>query len=1057
MGSPLRVLLIEDSEDDALLVLRELRQGGYELAWERVDTTDALNAMLTRHEWDAITCDWVMPQLTAPAALQVIKKHRHDVPIIIVSGEVGEEVAVTAMKAGAHDYVSKHNLTRLVPAIERELREAGVRRERTGSAAALVASERRVHQQLAEIEHIYRTTPVGICFLDCNLRYVRINERLAAMNGQPIDAHIGRTIHDVIPGVAATIEEVCRRALERREPRVDVEIRGASPANPTEQGVWLGSFYPVTAEDGSLLGLHALVVDVTERTRAEARLRASEERYRNLVETSHDLIWAVDAEGRYTFVNRAVRSLLGYEPDELIGRPFTDFLTPSEQRRALEALERIRIDGHYHGYQFEAVHKDGRMLVHRTNATVLRDAHGTVIGLTGTTTDVTNRVRAEEALQRSERHFRALIENASDLISILSNDGTIRYASPSHMRVLGYQPEEIVGQSAFDFVHPDDVTLLLETFQHAVLEAGTSAAEFRFRHRDGSWCYLEGIAKNALEDPVVAGMIINTRDISARKRVEAEVAYQAHLLANVSDAIIASDAQVRVRAWNRAAEVTYGWTAAETLGQPAEDFLQTEFIDKKPMEVGRIIAETGCFRGEVTQRRKGGTRFPAEVAVMALRDAGGAIVGYVTVSRDITERQRIEAELRQAQKLEAIGRLAGGVAHDFNNQLTIIKGCAQFLLSSLPTNDQRREDAQRISETVERGARLVRQLLTFSRLGPVETQPVNLADLITEMAPMLRLLLGEQMLLRIHGAPDLWPVSVDRSQIEQVLMNLVGNARDAMVPGGEPTLGQTVTIETGNVELDRWTHALPEGVRPGLYVALVVSDDGPGMPLEVQDHVFEPFFTTKGHGKGTGLGLATVYGIVKQHAGYVACASELGRGTRFEIYFPRDDRDAARTEESEPVAPLERSRAQKEWSILVAEDDENVRDVLVRALAESGYWVYSAAQSEDALAVAARSDRRLDLLVTDVIMPGGSGYALARRLLEAYPALRVLFVSGYYAERLDPSEIPGARFLGKPFGLDELLRAVAEMFADSDPARPAPNDPAGVVPRAARRRTARKP
>jgi PAS domain S-box-containing protein len=897
MGTPIRVLLIEDSEDDALLLLRELQRGGYEPAGERVDSAAALTAALTRQEWDLITCDWVMPHLNAPTALQLIEHSGCDAPIIIVSGEVGEEVAVTAMKAGAHDYVNKHKLARLVPAIERELRE--------------------------------------------------------------------------------------------------VENRRA-------------------------------------RKHAEQALRTSERMYRDLVETSHDLIWAMDTEGRYTFVNQAAQSLLGYEVREMIGRPFTAFLNPDDRQAALEIFARIKAAGRF-SYRFEFARRDGRAVIVRTNATVVRDTHGTTIGVTGTTTDITERVRAADALQRSERHFRSLIENGSDLIAILGNDGIIRYASPSHTRVLGYQPEELVGRHAFDFVHPDDLPPLLATFQCAVAEIGAAhSAEFRFRHQDGSWRRLEGIAKNALDDSVVAGVIVNSRDVSERKRAEEELRLTRDRLRTyidqANDLIFTLDPQGRIASVNSAVSETTGYSPEELLGTAPVQLVVPEARAAVATALRRVLSGDTIEQLDIEVVSKDGRRITLEVRGRTIRE-GDHVAETFHIARDVTERRRAEAELRQAQKLEAIGRLAGGVAHDFNNQLTIIKGCAQFVLSGLPPDDQRYQDVQRITETVDRGARLVRQLLTFSRLGPVEPQSLNLADLITEMTPMLGLLLGEQITLRVQCGPGLWAIRADRSQVEQVLMNLVGNARDALSHEGERTGSETVTIEAANVELDRWAHGLPEGVRPGLYVALVVGDNGPGMPTEVRDHIFEPFFTTKDFGEGTGLGLATVYGIVKQHGGYVACASELGRGTRFEIYLPRGDTGAAQSvAEPEAAAWQGQASARQERTVLVAEDDESVREVLVRALGESGYRAYGATQSDDALAVAARVDGRIDLLVTDVVMPGGNGYALARRLRESHPDLCVLFVSGYYADPLELTDAPQVRFLRKPFGLDELLQTVAEML-----------------------------
>ncbi len=381
-----------------------------------------------------------------------------------------------------------------------------------------------------------------------------------------------------------------------------------------------------------------------------------------------------------------------------------------------------------------------------------------------------------------------------------------------------------------------------------------------------------------------------------------------------------------------------------------------------------------------------------------------------------------EAQLRQAQKLEAIGRLAGGVAHDFNNQLTVIKGYLQFLLKKLSTDDPRRADAERVDTTVDKCTRLVRQLLSFSRLQPLDTRSLALNELVGEMEPMLRLLLGEQIVLRVHTAPGLWRIRADRGRIEQVLMNLASNARDALAP-----TGGTLTLETANVQAHAFESQVVGGkVEPGAYVMLAVSDVGPGMPPEVRERIFEPFFTTKEVGKGTGLGLATVFGIVKQHRGYIACDSTLGEGTTFRIYFPRDPHDAATvTEAPIPAALAARSMAHQR-TVLVVEDEGNLRELLVQTLEESGYRVCGAARAEEALT--ACNNRSIDVLVTDIVMPGETGPALARRLRQTYPRLAVILVSGYSPQALDLAELPGARFLPKPFGFDELLRTISELL-----------------------------
>ena len=1037
MAAPLRVLLIEDSEADALLLLRELRRGGYDPASERVDTAAALNAALTRQQWDLITCDWVMPQFSAPAALQLIQRSGCDVPIIIVSGEVGEEVAVSAMKAGAHDYVGKHKLARLVPAIERELREAENRRARTRAAAALSASEHRVYQQLAEIEHIYRTTPVGICFLDCNLRFVRINERLAAMNGQPIEAHIGRSIHEIVPEFAATIEEACRRAIERREPQVDVEISGASPANPAEHGVWLQSYYPVSAEDGSLLGLNVLVVDVTERKRVEEALQRSERHFRSLIEDASDLISVLGSDGTVHYVSPSHTHVLGYQSEEIVGRSAFDSVHPDDLPLLLETFRRaVQEGGSTESAEFRFQHRDGSW---RYLEGVAKNAldNPVVAGIIVNSRDITARKQAEEALRLARDRLRTYIDQANDLIFILNPRGKITSVNRAVSDTTGYSADELLGAAPLEVLVPETRPIVAAALGRAVLGGRIEPVEIEIVAKDGRRITLEVRGRTIWEGDRVVEMFCIARDITERKRAEEERARLSAAVEQAGESVLITDVTGTILYVNPATERLTGYSRDELIGQNAR-LLRS---DRRDAEAFRPLL-AAATRGEVwsgydIQRRKDGSLYEIEVTVSPIHDAAGRTINYVGIGRDVTRERQAEAELRQAQKLEAIGRLAGGVAHDFNNQLTIIKGCAQFLLSGLPPDDQRYQDAHRINETVDRGARLVRQLLTFSRLGPVETQSVNLTDLITELAPMLRLLLGEQMLMRVHCAPDLWPVRVDRSQVEQVLMNLVGNARDAMAPSGEATSGQMVSIEVANVELDQWAHGLPKGVHPGHYVALVVNDNGPGMPVEVQAHVFEPFFTTKGFGKGTGLGLATVYGIVKQHGGYIACISELGRGTRFEIYFPRGDHAARPAEEPGQAALQDQAPIRQERTVLVVEDDESVREVLVRGLEESGYQAYGAAKSDDALAIAEHVNGRIDLLVTDIVMPGCNGYALARRLMQTRPDLRVLFVSGYYVDPLDLLDAPGARVLLKPFGLDELLQTVAEMLAGAAPARPA--------------------
>jgi PAS domain S-box-containing protein len=425
-----------------------------------------------------------------------------------------------------------------------------------------------------------------------------------------------------------------------------------------------------------------------------------------------------------------------------------------------------------------------------------------------------------------------------------------------------------------------------------------------------------------------------------------------------------------------------------------------------------------------------------EVRSYALIAGTGAIDEAVEHIRDVSayrraeeERLALRAQRDQDDAIRVIGRLAGGIAHDFNNQLTVIKGCVQFLLEAMPANDPYREDAERISATVDRGARLVHQLLAFSRTQKIQPHPLSLPDLVNEMVGMFHSILGEQVLPRVRAASGLWRVRADPAQIEQVIMNLVVNARDAMVAPGEQFPAGTLTVEMANVELDgRAFRRTVEAVVPGRYVLLAVSDTGSGMTAEVRRRIFEPFFTTKESGKGTGLGLSTVFGIVKQHRGYVWCDSEPGQGTTFRVYLPRDEGEGEAPAEELALMPAPGLPPGETVTALVVDDSPEVLEIVKRGLEASGYRVYTAGGAEEALAVAATTEGRIELLVTDVVMPGESGRVLAERLLATFPALKVLFISGYFDDGSAVLEMPGAFFLQKPFSPDTMTRKAREIL-----------------------------
>jgi PAS domain S-box-containing protein len=494
------------------------------------------------------------------------------------------------------------------------------------------------------------------------------------------------------------------------------------------------------------------------------------------------------------------------------------------------------------------------------------------------------------------------------------------------------------------------------------------------------------------------------------------------------DAIISTDERGKITFWNRSAETTFGYLEGEVLGTPITTLIaepdRTGYLAALPepvdddLALGRII--------EVMALRKDGLTFPSEFSLAALHSAHGT--AFTAVVRDVTERKQVQdtlhqrdEQLRQSQKMEAIGRLAGGVAHDFNNLLMAIRGYAEILAEGFPEGDERREDAEEILKASDRAAGLTRQLLAFSRRQVLTQQALALDQIVEGMQSMLQRLIGENIKILTEVWPDLTPVLADRTQLEQILVNLVVNARDAMPDGGK------IMIELRNVEFDNIGVAAHPGLRPGDYVEMSVSDTGSGMDAETAARIFEPFFTTKDASKGTGLGLATVYGIVQQSDGAIEVQSKVGHGTTFYIYLPRAT-DLGKPAPAKPSVPASGSE-----TILLVEDDDRVRALVANMLKKHGYAVLLASQGDQALEISARHQGHIHLLLTDVLMPGISGRLLSERLTVARPETRVLYMSGYSDDAVLRLGVKSAsaHFIQKPFSIDALAHKVRETLSSA--------------------------
>jgi PAS domain S-box-containing protein len=527
-------------------------------------------------------------------------------------------------------------------------------------------------------------------------------------------------------------------------------------------------------------------------------------------------------------------------------------------------------------------------------------------------------------------------------------------------------------------------------------------------------------------------MAVAFNDMARSLRSQAErlkASYQrfSTVTQSARDAIVSTDERGNITFWNRSAEAIFGYSEQEIVGKPLTMLIASpdhaSYASALPtpnaddLTFGRII--------EVTAVRKDGGMFPSEFSLAALHDSDGT--AFTAVIRDVMERKQSQAtlqqrdeQLRQAQKMEAIGRLAGGVAHDFNNLLMAIHGYAEMLVQNLDEGDERKSDAQEILRAANRAAGLTRQLLAFSRRQVFTQQAIALDQLVEGMQKMLQRLIGPEIQIATEIWPDLTPVLADSSQLEQILVNLVINARDALPGGGK------IRIELRNVELDKIGVAAHPGLQPGDYVEMAVSDNGSGMDAETTSRIFEPFFTTKEGGKGTGLGLATVYGIVQQSNGAIEVQSRVGHGTTFFIYLPRAvDLGKPAPAKLAPVA------ATGTEIILLVEDDDRVRALVANMLKKNGYQVLLASAGDQALEIAARHRGRIHLLLTDVLMPGLSGRILSERLTSSRPDTRVLYMSGYSDDEILRHGVKKAtaHFIQKPFSIDALMHKIRETLS----------------------------
>jgi two-component system, cell cycle sensor histidine kinase and response regulator CckA len=785
---------------------------------------------------------------------------------------------------------------------------------------------------------------------------------------------------------------------------------------------------PVKDERGSVVLWIGTTVDIHEQRLAEEALRKSQDEYRLLVETNPALICRFRGDGTLTFVNDTYCQAFGQPRDELVGRRFLPLVPPEDHRLIREMLAALAPDMGPYVHEHRVIVADGsvrwQQWTNRPIAGAGRDAEYQAVGI-----DVTDRKRAEALATESEHRLRAILDTEPECVKLLAADGTLLEMNPAGLAMIdAASMDEVVGQNVRALVCPEHRDAFADLIRR-VFGGQTGRLEFRATGLKGTVRWLEMHATPFRDrDGKIVAVLGVTRDVTERKRLEERVGATRLMLEtvlnNIPQGVFWKDRTSRYLGCNAVVSRAFGLAASDdVVGKTDYDLpgLQPEqaafFIqkDREVMELGKPmlgIVEPATLPD--------GSTIWMETNKIPLRDAAGRVIGILGTWQDITARKRMEEQLQQSQKMDAVGQLAGGVAHDFNNLLTVINGYADLLLTRVPAADPMHQELEQVRNAGERAAGLTRQLLAFSRRTVMELKVLDLNAVVSESERMLRRVIGEDIELTVKPKPGLYRVKADPGQVGQILLNLALNSRDAMPRGGK------LTIQTCNAEIDEvFTTRRPE-VKPGEYALLSVSDTGQGMTAEVRARIFEPFFTTKGPGKGTGLGLAVVHGIVQQSGGFIEVASEPDRGATFRVYLPVIE------EEAGPLSRLVKKRTAKPGTetVLLVEDEEGVRQVGELALRTHGYTVLVAANAAEALRVMDDQRDGIAILVTDVVMPGMSGSQLADSLRGRYPKLKVLFMSGYTADAvLRHGILDGAEnFLHKPFTPVSLANKVREIL-----------------------------
>ena len=808
--------------------------------------------------------------------------------------------------------------------------------------------------------------------------------------------------------------------LEDRVP-FDVEYRLQTKQsdycwfNAKGQAIW--------DEDGKAIRMAGSITDISDRKQAEIALKASEQKFRAIFDKSFQFIGLLEPNGNIIEANQTALDFIGLTSADIRGKPF--WLTPwwsyssATQELIKQAIVRAE-KGEFVRFEVEHPGTGNRVITVDFSLTPIKDDTGRVVMLIPEGRNISDRKQAEAALQESEQRFRNMADNAPMMVWVTDETACCTFVSQSWCDFTGQTKETALGFGWLDAVHPEDLGRARTIFLEANERQKAFQLDYRVRRHDGEYRWaIDAASPWVGNNGQFKGYIGSVIDISDRKQAEAKIKEQAALLDITTDAIMVRALDNRILFWNRGAEVLYGWETAEILNRNCDRFFK-RISTSKLNEIQQTVREIGEWQGELKQVTKAGTEIIVESRWTLVKNEAGEPNSYLVVNTDITEQKQLEAQFLRTQRLESLGTLAGGIAHDLNNILAPILGFAKLLPLKLPDVDEQTKGFFKIMETnAQRGTALVKQILTFSRGLEGDQGIVQIRHLINEIEQIITETFPKSIELSIDAPKTLWTVNADINQLHQVLMNLCVNARDAMPDGGK------LSIKAENFTVDSEYARLHLDAELGSYVKVTVIDTGVGIPPEIIDRIFEPFFTTKTIGRGTGLGLSTVIGIVKSHGGFIEVISDRRREqeTQFQVFLPANDTIDSQTTANEAI-PLGNGEL-----ILVVDDESSILEVTKATLETYNYRVITVNNGIEAVATYA-NNKDVSLVIMDIMMPGMDGKTAIRTLKQIDPDATIIAVSGLITSQEIIQELDGdvTAFLSKPYSNEDLLIQIDEII-----------------------------